>query len=121
MRPRRAVQPAWAAFAVAVAVVGAAVTLGVVNVAAGSARPDEFGLAYALIALTYGLVGLIVVRVVLGEVPDGGRADDGGRYGRRWAGMTGELCEATARSGSGGDGGGCCSRPGGRRERGERC
>lgn len=61
MRPHRAVQLAWAAFAVAVAVVGAAVVLAVVNVAAGSARPDEFGLAYALIALTYGLVGLIVV------------------------------------------------------------
>jgi hypothetical protein len=61
MRLGRAVQLAWAAFALAVAVVGAAVVLAVVNVAAGSAGPDAFGLAYALIALTYGLVGLIVV------------------------------------------------------------
>jgi two-component system NarL family sensor kinase len=61
MRLGRAVQLAWAAFAVAVAVVGAAVVLAVANVAAGSAGPDAFGLAYALIALTYGLVGLVVV------------------------------------------------------------
>jgi hypothetical protein len=56
MRPHRAVQLAWAAFGVAVAVVGAAVVLAVVNITAGSARLDDFGLAYALIALTYGLV-----------------------------------------------------------------
>jgi hypothetical protein len=66
MRPRLAVQLAWAAYALAVAIVGAAVVLAVVNVAAGSARPAEFGLAYALIALTYGLVGVVVV----GRRPD---------------------------------------------------
>jgi hypothetical protein len=51
---------AWIACAVIAALVIAAVVLFVQNYAAGSALGD-FGLAHALIALTYAVVGALVV------------------------------------------------------------
>jgi hypothetical protein len=60
MYSRLASRLAWLVFALAVALVTSAFSLAVVNTAQ-SADLRDFGLAYALIALTYGFLGAVIV------------------------------------------------------------